>query len=236
LAVGNLVKSNQPDRYDKAGIICANGGSTMSWNMKGFLVGACNCDWGCPCSFNARPTNGFCEGAYVWNVTQGTYDGVSLAGLTFCWFASFPGPLHEGNGTAQVLIEAEATPAQRDAVLELAKGKRGGPFEIFAAVTGRQLDPIFAPFQVALDGLRSRINAAPYLEMEISPIENPVTGAHEKLRLQKPTGFTSTWADLGKSLKFHIAAPEIKYDHSGKYAEFSEFAYVEPAYAQPKGA
>lgn len=208
----------------------------MSWNMKGFLVAACSCDWGCPCSFNARPTNGFCEGAYVWNVSQGTYDGVPLDGLTFCWFASFPGPLHEGNGTAQVLIDAGATKAQRDAILELAKGKRGGPFEIFAAVTGRQLDPIFAPFDLALDGLRSRINAAPHLQMEISPIENPVTGAHEQLRLQKPTGFTSTWADLGKSVKFHIAAPELKYDHSGKYAEFSEFAYVEPAYAQPKGA
>lgn len=208
----------------------------MSWNMKGHLIGACSCDWGCPCSFNARPTQGFCQGGYVWNVVQGDYDGAPLAGLTFCWVASFPGPLHEGNGTAQILIDAGASKEQRAAVLELARGKRGGPFEIFAAVTAKLLDPIDVPFKVTVDGLRTRIDAAPYLDLEISPIENPVTGKREDLRLQKPTGFTSTWADLGKSVRFQIAAPELKYDHSGKYAEFSEFAYVEPAFAKSQGA
>ena len=50
------------------------------WNLKGDLLGACSCDWGCPCSFNARPTQGFCEGGYVWHVRSGTYDGIDLAG------------------------------------------------------------------------------------------------------------------------------------------------------------
>jgi hypothetical protein len=63
----------------------------MSWNMKGVLLGACSCDWGCPCSFNARPTQGFCEGAYVWHVKQGQYDGTDLAGISFCWLGKSPG-------------------------------------------------------------------------------------------------------------------------------------------------
>jgi hypothetical protein len=167
----------------------------------------------------------------VWHVTQGEFDGVNLAGVTFCWFAAFPGPLHQGNGTAQVLLDSGATDAQRNAILELSKGQRGGPFSIFMAVTGKMLEPLCAPFKVSVDGLHSRATAAPYLELEMAPIENPVTGAREELRLQKPTGFTSTWADLGRSIKFTINAPEVKYEHSGKYAEFSEFAYVEPGYA-----
>ncbi len=203
----------------------------MAWNLKGHLLGACSCDWGCPCSFNARPTKGFCQGGYVWRVTAGNFDGVDLGGLTFCWVGKFPGPLHEGNGTAQLIIEERASAAQRQALLELASGKRGGPFAIFAAVTATFLEPLYARYEVVVNGLDSRAIAAPYLEMQLAPIANPVTGEREYLQLQKPTGFTSTWADLGRSLKFAINAPGLQYDHSGQYGEYSEFAYVEPAYA-----
>ena len=203
----------------------------MSWNMKGYLLGACSCDWGCPCSFNARPTQGFCEGGYVWTITQGEYDGVNLSGLSFCWVAHSPGPLHEGNVTSQLIVDERATEVQRKAILDLTSGKRGGPFAIFASVTAKFLDPVYARFDVTIDGLRSGVVAAPYLHMKIAPIENPVTGEQEQLKLQKPTGFTSTWADLGRSLKFGVSAPDLKYDHTGKYAEYSEFGYVEPVYA-----
>jgi len=33
-----------------------------TWKLKGKVLVACNCDWGCPCNFNARPTTGKCEG------------------------------------------------------------------------------------------------------------------------------------------------------------------------------
>jgi len=105
------------------------------------------------------------------------------------------------------------------------------PAAIFASVTSKFLEPVYAPFEMKIDGLHSRVRAGSYLDMEISPIENPVTGAREQLQLQKPTGFTSTWADLGMTRKFSISLPEVSFDHSGKYAEYSEFGYVEPAYA-----
>ncbi|PYR26449.1 MAG: hypothetical protein DMF92_18425, partial [Acidobacteria bacterium] len=35
-----------------------------NWTLKGYLIGSCNCDWGCPCTFNARPTYTKCQGAY----------------------------------------------------------------------------------------------------------------------------------------------------------------------------
>ena len=41
--------------------------------MNGSLIGACNCDWGCPCNFDAPPTYGHCEGMYVWAVDEGRY-------------------------------------------------------------------------------------------------------------------------------------------------------------------
>lgn len=199
----------------------------MAWAMRGHLLGACSCDWGCPCSFNAKPTQGFCEGGYVWNVVEGYYGDVKLDGVNFCWVAHSPGPLHEGNVTAQVIVDERATPAQRSAILKLGEGKEGGPFAIFAAVTGKFLDPVFAPFQVKINGLQSSVTAGDMLHMQISPIENPVTGAREQLQLRKPTGFTSTWADLGMTKKFAVRTPGLHYDHTGLYAEYSEFAYTQ---------
>jgi hypothetical protein len=35
--------------------------SKTRWRLQGGDVGSCNCDWGCPCQFNANPTHGDCH-------------------------------------------------------------------------------------------------------------------------------------------------------------------------------
>ena len=46
------------------------------WQLAGKVLVACNCDWGCPCNFNARPTTGKCEGGWTWQINRGTYGDV----------------------------------------------------------------------------------------------------------------------------------------------------------------
>ena len=53
------------------------------WHLNGQVLVACNCDWGCPCNFNARPTTGKCEGGWTWHVDDGSYGDVALDGLNF---------------------------------------------------------------------------------------------------------------------------------------------------------
>ena len=197
------------------------------WNLKGYLFAACSCDWGCPCSFDARPTRGFCEGGYVWHCAAGEFDGVPLKDTTFCFMAHSPGPLHEGNLTSLFLIDERTDTRQRQAILQLTSGKEGLPWAVFASLTAKLLDPVFARFEVRANGLSSRVSAAPYLEMELTTINNPVTGKVERLQLRKPTGFTSLWADLGRSKKFRVATPGLAFEHSNLYGEFSEFDYTE---------
>ena len=62
------------------------------YRLKGHLLGACNCDWGCPCSFEARPTKGFCEGSYTWHVEEGHYHGTPLDGSTLACSFNFQVP------------------------------------------------------------------------------------------------------------------------------------------------
>ena len=109
--------------------------TATQWRMKGSIICACSCDWGCPCNFNARPTYGSCEGTYIWQVEAGHYEDVSLDGLVMSWSGESPGPVHEGHITTQVVIDSRANDQQREAILRLFKGEDGGPFAIFAAVT-----------------------------------------------------------------------------------------------------
>ena len=194
------------------------------WSMQGTLLGACNCDWGCPCSFDAPPTQGYCEGAYVWHIEKGTFGKVPLDGLTWSWQAHSPGPVHKGNVSATVIVDERATAEQRAVFEILSEGKAGGPWTILAAVTVKRSDTKYIPFDVKLDGLNSKAHAGEALAMELGPILNPVTGTPEELYLDKPTGFTSKRLTLGAALVFRVNT-DLTYDHSGKYGEFSQFEY-----------
>ena len=102
------------------------------WNLKGTLIIACNCDYGCPCNFNALPTKGRCEGGWTWHVEQGAVDDTALDGLTFSVYAKWPGAIHQGNGEAVILLDERASAAQREAIGALVSGQFGGPWGILA--------------------------------------------------------------------------------------------------------
>lgn len=199
----------------------------VQWHMKGSLIAGCNCDWGCPCNFNAPPTYVTCEGPYVWYIDEGQYGEVSLDGFYVCITQAFPGPLHKGNGTCQFIIDANADDQQREALLALLNGEAGGVFEIFASITDTFLEPVYALFQGVMDGLDSWVTVPGYLELRLSHIKNPVTGNVEEVKLVKPTGITSFESDMGTSIVCRFTGG-IQHDHSGKYAEFAPFEYKGP--------
>jgi len=201
------------------------------WSLAGSILGGCNCDWGCPCSFDAPPTNGACQGAYAWIVKKGHYGDVKLDGVAFVGAGFHPGAIHLGHGTWVTLVDERASPAQREAIATLRNGDGVGlPFDIFAKVTETRLPTIYAPFQVSLKGIRSslKVGGGKLFELTISRIKNPVSGDEEEVYLDKPTGFTAKRSELGMSIRMRVNTPGLSYDNSGKYAEFSEFAYSGP--------
>jgi hypothetical protein len=55
------------------------------WRVKGTMLVACSCDYGCPCNFNTPPTTGDCEGGWTWHI-EGRRDaggGCAPQGLVF---------------------------------------------------------------------------------------------------------------------------------------------------------
>lgn len=143
------------------------------------------------------------------------------------WIAQSPGPMHEGHVTARFVIDEKANEQQREALLTLMKEDHGGPFTIFAAVTETLHEPIFALYDVTINGLGSYINIPGVMELGLTTIKNPLTDDPEELQLVKPTGFTSKIAHLGMSTA-HRYSGGFQHDHSGNYAEFTPIEYSGP--------
>ena len=195
-----------------------------AYHLKGHLLAACSCDWGCPCSCEARPTQGFCEGNYAWHIEEGHYQGMLMAGSTFGMFGRFPGPAHEGNGTAVILVD-DKVPAERRAALE-SMIQSIPPFSIFYSLLSTFFGFRYVPFDLRLAGIHSRLTIPNILELQLTPMKNPVTGADELATLYKPTGLTSKTHELCATATYRLTAEGLTFDHSGKYGEFSPFEYT----------
>jgi hypothetical protein len=127
----------------------------VDWRIKGVSLTSCNCDVGCPCQFNSLPTHGHCRATMGARIDQGHFGDVKLDGLTFAVLVAWPGPIHEGKGEAQPIVDSSATPAQREAILAIISGEHTDPgatiFNVFAATFDKIHDPIFAPIDLACD-------------------------------------------------------------------------------------
>ena len=81
------------------------------WQISGEEIVSCNCDWGCPCQFNAPPTTGHCEALIAYEIRDGHYGDTTLDGVRFAGIYSWPGRIDEGNGTRQIIVDERATPS-----------------------------------------------------------------------------------------------------------------------------
>src|SRR2546427_11218235 len=71
------------------------------WRLEGEYIQSCNCDYGCPCNFDAYPTRGHCEALAGYRITKGSFDGTTLDGVKFAWGLWWPKAIHEGNGAGR---------------------------------------------------------------------------------------------------------------------------------------
>lgn len=198
-----------------------------AWKLTGKVLVACNCDWGCPCNFNALPTTGKCEGGWTWHVEHGAYGGVQLDGLSFSVYANWPGAIHEGNGEALTLIDERASSAQRAAIETLMGGTVGGPWGVLGGTWPTVHGPYSVAYELAFDGVKTRIKCGDYVEVECGPIRNPVTGAEVHPGVVLPEGIILKRADLGATTHFRVMK-KVPYDHSGKYMAVGPFEYAGP--------
>jgi hypothetical protein len=199
----------------------------MDWELKGTVIVACNCDYGCPCNFNALPTTGKCEGTWTWHVERGTFGETSLNDLNFTVCVNWPGAIHEGNGEALILVDERADEAQRNAIETLVGGDAGGPWGVLAWTWPTIHGPKPVPYDLHLDGVKTQVKAGDSYQVVSETIKNPVSGAEVTPGAVLPQGIVFKEADFGSSTTFRVS-DGIAYEHPGKYTAVGPFEYSSP--------
>lgn len=167
----------------------------IQWRIRGPEISNCNCDWGCPCQFNALPTHGDCRAMTAMRIDEGHFGDIDLAGT--CWVGMFAWPkaIHEGSGEAFVVIDAGASEAQRNALLTILSGGETEPgatiFNVFATVIDTMHEPRFLPitFEADIERRTGRVAVEGIIDTVTEPIRNPVTGEEHRAQVLLPNGF-----------------------------------------------
>lgn len=195
------------------------------WELEVTEFSSCNCNYGCPCQFNAPPTYGNCEALVGMEIKRGHFGDVHLDGLRAVAVLQWPGAIHEGSGRAFNIIDVRADEAQREALLTIFSGGEtevgATVWNVFAATLDTVFDPVFESIDLAIDveARKGYVRVDGLVESTGQPILNPVTGEEHRARINLPNGFEYTVAEMGAST-FKATGPiEMAFDD--RYAQFA---------------
>ena len=198
----------------------------IKWTIEADFLQACNCNYGCPCEFEAPPSYGFCEGLGAWKINKGRYGNISLSGLSFGFAARWPEAIHKGNGTAALFFDHKADPQQREALMQIASGQAGGmPFEIIATTFSKILEPQYVPFKFTIKGKNSSVKIGDAALMAFESIKNPITGKPEGINIQHETGFIFQKAECVSARTAHASYGELNFSYPGRSGFVAKVKY-----------
>lgn len=201
--------------------------SRIDWHIQGFGVTSCNCAWGCPCQFMSSPTEGHCRAAVGYRVARGHFGATRLDGLAFAGLFAWPGPIHEGGGEAQPIVDARADAAQREALLAILSGQETEPgatiFSVFAATFSRVHPPLFQPIAIEADfaARSARISVEGLVDARVEALKNPITGEAVHARIALPAGFEYNEAEVASGSVRTGGAP-IRLEWRERHAHLAE--------------
>ena len=140
----------------------------MAYHLEGRLLEVCNCNVLCPCWIGEDPDLGTCDTIVCWRVDKGSVDGVDVGGLTLAAVAHVPGNILQGNWTAAIFVDDNASKAQEDALLKVYTGAAGGPVADLAKLIGKVVSVERAPIRFEVHGGQGtlQIGSDYYAELE----------------------------------------------------------------------
>lgn len=206
---------------------------SVDWRLTGEEVGSCSCDWACPCQFEGDPTHGHCQVVGTIRVTEGHFGDIDMNGVNAGFLLAFPGPLYEGNGSIQLILDEASSEEQRDAMTKLASGQYGGAFfEIFSSICPDVHDPVVTSIKIDADreSRKATIRLGDIASSEIEPIVSPATGEEHRVRIDLPNGFEYKQAEVGNTVKASASSEgPLSYSFEGSYAQLNEFDWAPAA-------
>jgi hypothetical protein len=197
----------------------------IDWYLETSNFGSCNCDYSCPCQFEALPTLGNCRGFEAVRIDKGHFGEVDLTGLYFAVTYAWPGPVFEGGGELQAIIDERADEAQRSALKSIITGKEtleaATHWWVFHAMSETMHETLYKPIEFEWDyeGRLAKVSIPGILESAGEPIRNPWDGGEHRVRIQVPEGIEFEIAEIGSAKTRATGA--ISLDLKKTYGQFN---------------
>jgi hypothetical protein len=197
------------------------------WQVEGEYFETCNCDFLCPCissNLQAKPTHGECKVAMAFQVAKGHFGATALDGLAFAVVARTPGTMIEGNWTVGLIVDERASDAQRDALVDIASGKAGGPMAVLAGLIGNFAGVVSKPIHFEKNGLERKVSVPGMLEEGVAGLPSMADPA-APIVIDNTAHPANAELALAKASHSHLHAFDIDWDddsgrNNGHFASF----------------
>jgi hypothetical protein len=152
---------------------------------------------------------------------------VALDGLGAALLYAWPGPIYEGNGECQAVIDERADNKQRDALATILYGGETNDgathWWVYRKMSSTVHPPLFKriEFDVNIERRKARIVIPGVLETSARPIRNPRTGAEHRVRINLPDGIEFDLAEIGSGSTKTMASIDL--DLKDTYFHFTDF-------------
>ena len=203
--------------------------SMVDWYIEGPSFSNCNCDWSCPCQFESLPTYGDCRALEVFRVDRGHFDDVKLDGLKAAVLYAWPGPVFEGKGEMQAIIDEQADESQREALFSIICGEHTNEaathWWVYHAMSDTVHDSLVKPieFDINIEMRKAHVVIPDTVQSIGSPIRSPVTGDEHRVRIDMPNGIEFKLAEIGNASSEATGAISLNLENS--YGQWSMLSH-----------
>lgn len=142
------------------------------WRARGLLFENCNCQLVCPghVHFDQDCTFDRCVGYWAIRIDDGDYGGVDLGGVLAVVAYDSPRHMIEGEWTQVIVLDRDASAAQREAAEAILTGRVGGPWSVLARFVSRRLATRVLPIRIEDRGRTKRVVVEGLLDGSIEAI------------------------------------------------------------------
>ena len=145
--------------------------------------------------------------------------------LLYAW----PGPIFEGKGEMQVVVDERANERQRDALMKIVHGEETDEgathWWVYRSMTDTVHETLVKPieFEVDLEARTARVAIPGVLESVGRPIVSPATGQQHRVRIDIPSGIEFERAEIGSATT--SATTAIPLDLTDTYGQFNRLRH-----------
>lgn len=200
--------------------------NSPQWFLETEYLQSCNCDYGCPCNFNALPTPGNCEALVAYHVRKGNFGDTTLDDVIFAWGLWWPKAIHMGDGLGKLYVDKKASLEQIKAIEEITSGKHGGGvFSIFPSTFKTTLPTTITNIEFHYDPYEGWVTVEGAGDVRYHHITNAKTGAAFEGELLLPNGIAFKRSTV-TSVDWHWEADNISLKHEKKngHASIASFS------------